>query len=356
MTRPVARPAAVLLALCVAALPGAPLRAQVALTGAGSTFFNPLATRWFSEYQKRTGKRINYQSIGSGGGIRQFTQGTVDFGATDGPMNDKQIAAVQGNVAHLPVTLGAVVITYNLALPPGTVLRLDAPTIADIFLGRIISWNDPRIAALNPGISFPKLDILVTHRSDGSGTTYVFTDFLGKASPEWESRVGHGTAVKWPVGLGGKGNEGVTQQVKQWEGALGYVEFSYARANRLQYASLRNAAGAFVAPSLEGISAAAAGTPLAPDTDFRVSIVNAPAKDAYPIASYVWLLARRDGGDPARAATLRDFLAYAFTPAAQQLGAAIGYAPLPASVMALAAKRAAALGGGSPRAPAAASR
>jgi phosphate transport system substrate-binding protein len=193
----------------------------MALTGAGATFPNPIYTKWFDEYARKTGVKINYQSIGSGGGIRQFTEGTVDFGATDGPMTDSAIAQIGGKVVHLPTVLGAVVVTYNLPALGTTRLRFDAPTIADIFLGKIKRWNDRRIAALNPGVALPDEELIVVHRSDGSGTTYVWTDYLSKISPEWKSRVGTATSVNWPVGLGGKGNEGVTQQVKQVEGTLG---------------------------------------------------------------------------------------------------------------------------------------
>jgi phosphate transport system substrate-binding protein len=202
------------------------------LTGAGATFPNPIYTKWFDAYAKETGVRINYQSIGSGGGIRQFTEGTVDFGATDGPMTDEQIKSVNGNVLHVPTVMGSVVLTYNLAEAGNTKLRLDAPTIADIFLGRLTKWNDRRIAQLNPGAKLPDQDIIVVHRSDGSGTTYVLVDYLSKVSPEWQQKVGKATSVNWPVGLGGKGNEGVTQQVKQSDGAIGYVELIYAISNK----------------------------------------------------------------------------------------------------------------------------
>ncbi len=221
------------------------------LTGAGATFPNPIYTKWFDAYAKETGVRVNYQSIGSGGGIRQFTEGTVDFGATDGPMTDEQIKSVNGNVLHVPTVMGSVVLTYNLAAAGNAKLRLDATTIADIFLGRLTKWNDRRIAQLNPGAKLPDQDIIVVHRSDGSGTTYVFVDYLSKVSPEWEKKVGKATSVNWPVGLGGKGNEGVTQQVKQSDGAIGYVELIYAISNQLPYADVKNAEGEFVEPSLQ---------------------------------------------------------------------------------------------------------
>ena len=234
------------LVLGLVSLLAAQASAQVGLTGAGATFPNPIYTKWFDAYNKKTGVQINYQSIGSGGGIRQFTEGTVDFGASDGPMTDEQIAAVQGKVVHLPTVLGADVLTYNLPSLGATKLKFDGPTIARIYLGQITKWNDKAIAGLNPGVKLPDQDIIVVHRSDGSGTTYIFVDYLSKISPEWKEKVGKATSVNWPVGLGGKGNEGVTQQVKQTEGAIGYVELIYALSNNLAYATVRNAAGAFV--------------------------------------------------------------------------------------------------------------
>ncbi len=210
------------------------------ITGAGATFPNPVYAKWFEAYARQTGVRINYQPIGSGGGIRQFAEGTVDFGATDGPMSDEQIAAVHGNVMHVPTVLGAVVVTYNLPALSSTPLQFDAATLSDIFLGRITRWDDRRIVALNPAVRLPAQDILVVHRSDGSGTTFIFTDYLSKVSPEWKRAVGSATSVNWPIGLGGKGNEGVTQQVKQSEGAIGYVELIYALSNGLPAARLRN--------------------------------------------------------------------------------------------------------------------
>ena len=226
----------------------APAAAQ-SLTGAGATFPNPIYTKWFDAYSKKTGVQINYQSIGSGGGIRQFTEGTVDFGATDGPMNESQIQSLSGNVLHLPTVLGAVVVTYNLPSLGETKLKFDGNVLVEIFLGRVTKWNDPKIAALNPGVKLPNNDLIVVHRSDGSGTTYVFTDFLNKFSREWKDKVGYATSVNWPVGLGGKGNEGVTQQVKQVEGALGYVELIYAISNDLPYAEIKNASGNYINPS-----------------------------------------------------------------------------------------------------------
>lgn len=309
------------------------------LTGAGATFPNPIYSKWFDSYSRATGIQINYQSIGSGAGIRQFTQGTVDFGASDGPMRDAQIEAVAGNVVHIPTVLGAVVITYNLPSLDRTQLVLDGPTIADIYLGKITRWNDPRITALNPRIRLPALDIVVVHRSDGSGTTYVFTDYLAKVSAEWEERVGMATSVRWLTGLGGKGNEGVTAQVKLLEGAIGYVELVYALSNRLHFARVRNAAGNAVLPTLQTVSDAAASADLPPDTDFRVSITNAPGRDAYPIASFTWLLIYADNPDPTKARTIRDFLAWMIGPEAQQQAAEMQYAPLPEPVATLIASR-----------------
>ena len=254
-----------LITIALAALTGAAPAAGQTLTGAGATFPNPIYTKWFDAYNKKTGIQINYQSIGSGGGIRQFTEGTVDFGATDGPMNESQIAAVNANVLHVPTVLGAVVVTYNLPELGDTKLKFDGTTLVDIFMGRINKWNDKRIAALNPGVKLPDLDLIVVHRSDGSGTTYVFTDYLNKFSREWKDKVGFATSVNWPTGLGGKGNEGVTQQVKQVEGALGYVELIYAISNKLPYASIKNATGAFVEPSLVSVTASAASAKLAKD-------------------------------------------------------------------------------------------
>ena len=312
----------------------APLGAQT-LTGAGATFPNPIYTKWFDAYSKQTGVQINYQSIGSGGGIRQFTEGTVDFGATDGPMNESQIAAVNGNVLHVPTVLGAVVVTYNLPSLGDTKLKFDGNVLVDIFMGRVTKWSDKRIAALNPGVKLPDIDLIVVHRSDGSGTTYVFTDFLNKFSREWRDKVGYATSVNWPVGLGGKGNEGVTQQVKQVEGAVGYVELIYAISNKLPYADVKNAAGQFVQPSLESVTAAAAGTKLKADTDFRVSITNAEGAGSYPIASFTWLLVHKDTKDPAKAKLVKDFLTWMITPEAQAMAAELHYSPLPKEVVTL---------------------
>src|SRR3954470_2029548 len=312
----------------------APAAAQ-SLTGAGATFPNPIYTKWFDAYSKKTGVKINYQSIGSGGGIRQFTEGTVDFGASDGPMNESQIQAVNGNLLHVPTVLGAVAVTYNLPSLGETQLKFDGNLLVDIFMGRVTNWNDPKIAALNPGVKLPDLDLIVVHRSDGSGTTYIFTDYLNKFSREWKDKVGYATSVNWPVGLGGKGNEGVTQQVKQTEGAIGYVELIYALSNGLGHGDIKNSAGKFVTPSLASVTAAAASAKLAKDTDFRVSITNAPGESAYPISSFTWLLVRKDNKDAAKGKLIRDFLTWMVTPEAQKMAAELHYAPLPAPVVAL---------------------
>jgi phosphate transport system substrate-binding protein len=313
---------------------GAPADAQ-SLTGAGATFPNPIYTKWFDAYHKQTGVQINYQSIGSGGGIRQFTEGTVDFGASDGPMNESQIAAVNGNVLHVPTVLGAVVVTYNLPSIGDAKLRLDGNALVDIFMGRIVKWNDPKLTKLNPGVKLPDQDLVVVHRSDGSGTSYIFTDFLNKFSREWRDKVGFATSVNWPVGLGGKGNEGVTQQVKQTEGAIGYVELIYALSNGLGFAQIQNSAGKFIEPSLASVSSAAASAKLKPDTDFRVSITNPPGDDAYPIASFTWLLVQKDAKDAAKAKLIKDFLTWMITPEAQKMAEELKYAALPDDVIKL---------------------
>ncbi|HEY3933187.1 MAG TPA: phosphate ABC transporter substrate-binding protein PstS [Gemmatimonadales bacterium] len=309
--------------------------AAQSLTGAGGTFINPLATVWFPAFQKKTGVQINYQSIGSGAGIQQYTQGTVDFGESDGPMTAEQMGAVQGDVIHIPAALGAVVMTWNVPALGSTKLRFDGPTIADIYLGKITKWNDSHIAALNPGVKLPSTDIIVVHRSDGSGTTYIFTDYLSKVSPDWKQKVKFATSVNWPVGLGGKGNEGVTQQVKSVEGTIGYVELIYAVANKLPFADVKNAAGTFVTPSLETTTNAAASAKFPPNTDFRVSITNAPGPDAYPISSFTWFLVRPNMKDAAKAKAMKDFLEWMVTPEAQAMATKLDYAPLPKEVIAL---------------------
>lgn len=319
----------------------------VQLTGAGATFPNPVYSRWFDAFYRATGHQVNYQSVGSGAGIKQYTEGTVDFGATDGPMNAEELDGVNGQVLHIPTVLGAVVLTWNL--PGVDSLRLDPATVADIFLGRITRWNDPKLVALNPGATLPDRDLLVVHRSDGSGTTYIFTDYLGKVSDTWRDSVGVGKAVNWPTGIGGKGNEGVTQQVKQVEGTLGYVELIYAEENHLPAAAVQNAAGEFVRPTLASVSAAAAGVDLPEDTDFRVSITNPQGADAYPIASFTWLLIRPDMADMAQARAIRDFLTWMVGDEAQAIAAELKYAPLPAPIVTLVKQRIAGLtAGGQP--------
>lgn len=334
--------AGLVLALVAGAAEAAPVAAQ-SLTGAGATFPNPIYTKWFDAYNKRTGVEINYQSIGSGGGIRQYTEGTVDFGATDGPMTADQMSAVQGKVLHIPTVLGADVLTYNLAAVGATKLKFDGPTIADIFLGKITKWNDRRIAAANPGVKLPNQDIIVVHRSDGSGTTYIWTDYLSKVSPEWKEKVGNATSVAWPVGLGGKGNEGVTQQVKQTDGAVGYVELIYAISNKLSYALVKNSAGNFVEPTLASVTAAAASAKFEKNTDFRVSITNAPGADAYPVSSFTWFLVHPDTKDPVKGKVLKTFLQWMITDEAQQMASALHYSPLPKPVVALIKERLTAL-------------
>jgi phosphate transport system substrate-binding protein len=306
---------------------------SVDLTGAGATFPYPLYSKWFSDYATKTGVKINYQSIGSGGGIRQFSEQTVDFGATDGPMNDTELAGAKGGaVLHIPTVLGGVVVTYNLPEIKEP-LKLTGTVVANIFLGKITKWNDPAIASLNPGVKLPNQDILVVHRSDGSGTTYVFTDYLTAVSPDWANGPKKGKEVPWPVGLGGKGNEGVSGQVKQTPGALGYVELAYAKQNGLPSALIKNAAGNFVAPSTETITAAAqsAAQNLPANTDYRISIVNAPGANTYPISSFTWILAYRNQADAAKGKKLVDFLRWALTDGEKE-ATALNYAPLPESM------------------------
>jgi phosphate transport system substrate-binding protein len=300
------------------------------LTGAGATFPYPLYSKWFDAYATKTGVKINYQSIGSGGGIRQLSEQTVDFGATDAPMSDAELGKAKGGaVLHFPTALGAVVVIYNLP-EVTTPLKLTGEVLAAVYQGQITKWNDPRIASLNAGVALPATDILVVHRSDGSGTSYVFTDYLASVSPAWAAKPGKGKEVQWPVGLGAKGNEGVAGQVKQTPGALGYAELVYATQNELATASLKNAAGEFVAPSIASVTAAAAGasSKLPSSTDYRVSIVNAPGAGVYPISSFTWLLVYQKQADAAKGKKLTDFLRWALTEG-QGMEAALDYAPLP---------------------------
>jgi phosphate transport system substrate-binding protein len=311
--------------------------AQTQLTGAGATFPYPVYSKWFDEYRKlHSDVQINYQSIGSGGGIRQVTEGTVDFGATDGPMTDQQLAdfrAKRGfDVLHFPTALGAVVPVYNLPGVSGS-LRFTPEALAGLFLGTITRWNDPAIAGPNPDVRLPAADVVIVHRSDGSGTTYVWTDFLSGVSPAWQQRVGRSTSVNWPVGLGARGNEGVSGLVKQTRGALGYVELIYAVQNRIPHGSVRNPAGVFVRASLASVSAAAAGAAAQMPDDFRVSITNAPGRDAFPISSFTWLLVPARVADPVKRKVLTDFLAWMLADG-QKLAEALGYAKLPPEVIA----------------------
>jgi len=310
--------------------------AGVDLNGAGATFPYPIYSKWVSDYQQATGIKINYQSKGSGAGIKQLQDGIVDFGASDAPMTDEQIAAAKhGAVLHFPTVIGAVVVTYNVPSVT-TPLRLNGATIAEIFMGQITKWNDARIAALNPNVKLPSDDILVVHRTDGSGTTFIFTDYLSAASKKWTEEAGgpgRGKEVKWPVGLGGQGNEGVAGQVKQTPGSIGYVELAYAKQNGLPVAHVGNSAGNFVEPTIASITAAAEGatTALKPDADYRISIVNGPGADAYPISSLTWLLVYQTPPDPVKGKKLVDFMRWMYT-TGQQSAAALDYAPLPAAM------------------------
>ncbi|MGE5247145.1 MAG: phosphate ABC transporter substrate-binding protein PstS [Verrucomicrobiota bacterium] len=317
-------------AMSFAAVPQA--SAELAINGAGATFPYPLYSKWFYEYSNANpGVKFNYQSIGSGGGVKQITAGTVDFGASDAPMTDQEMAKLPGAILHLPMAMGAVAVVYHLeGVGPG--LRLTQDVLADIFLGKITKWNDPKIAEWNKGVKLPPADIVVAHRSDGSGTTDIFTNYLSTVNPEWRAKVGRGKAVQWPVGLGGKGNEGVAGVVQQTPGAIGYVELAYARQNKMAVASLRNRDGQFVAPTLEATSAAAAGAAKTMPADYRVSIVDAPGKDAYPIAGLTWLLVYKDQMDPAKGKALVQFLKWAIHDG-QKMEPALDYAPLPKAVV-----------------------
>jgi len=304
--------------------------AQTTLNGAGATFPYPIYSKWFSEYnKKRPDVQINYQSIGSGGGIRQVIAGTVDFGATDGPMSDSQMSQAKSKILHIPTVLGAVVPAYNV---PGisAELKFTPEVLAGIFLGRISNWNDAAIAKANPGVNLPNQPIVVVHRSDGSGTTFVWTDYLSKVSTDWLRAVGRGTSVRWPVGLGAKGNEGVAGMIRQLEGSVGYIELIYAENNKIKYGSVKNAAGEFVRPSLQSTSSAAASVKNMP-ADFRVSITNPPGKDAYPIASFTWLLIPTQSKDAARGKIIVEFLNWMLADG-QQLATQLTYAPLPKEV------------------------
>jgi phosphate transport system substrate-binding protein len=320
----------VLLFVCV--LLALPVVGQTTLNGAGASFPNPMYSKWFSEYGKsHSGVQINYQPIGSGGGIRQVTAGTVDFGASDMPMTDKQLQDAKFKILNIPTVLGAVVPAYNIPGVTGEV-KFTPDALAGIFLGKVSKWNDKAITSANPGVNFPDTNIIVVHRSDGSGTSFIWTDFLSKVSPEWKSQVGSDTSVKWPIGMGGKNNEGVAGLIRQLSGSIGYVELIYAVANNIPYGSVRNSSGTFVKASLESVTAAAASAPKMPP-DFRVSITNAPGKDAYPISSFTWLLIPAPAKDPAKGKILSDFLNWMVADG-QKMTAALLYAPLPDNVVA----------------------
>jgi phosphate transport system substrate-binding protein len=316
--------------LCLAL--SVPAFAQTTLNGAGATFPYPMYSKWFSKYHDaHPDIQFNYQSIGSGGGIRQVLAGTVDFGASDGPMTDEQLAQAKTKILHVPTVLGAVIPAYNVSGVSGEI-KFTPDVLAGIFLGKITNWNDKGIASANPGVNFPKDEpIVVIHRSDGSGTTFIFTDYLSKVSSDWQSQAGKGTSVKWPVGLGGKGNEGVAGMIRQMQGSIGYIELIYAVQNKITYGTVRNASGAFVKASLDSVTAAAASVKSMP-ADFRVSITNAPGKDAYPISSFTWLLIPAQSKDAAKGKIIADFLNW-MVDDGQKMTADLTYAPLPASVV-----------------------
>ncbi len=315
--------------------------AQLKLNGAGATFPYVIYSKWFDVYHQKTGIEFNYQSIGSGGGVKQVIEGTVDFGATDGPMSDDQLKAVKGkqgmDVLHIPTVMGAVAVTYNLP-EAGKDLKLTPEVLAGIFLGEITMWNDAKIAAINEGKTLPEEGIIVAHRSDGSGTTYIFSDYLAKVSKAWNDKVGSGKSLKWPVGLGGKGNEGVAGIVKQSEGSIGYVEIAYAVKNKLPYVALQNRAGDYVLPTFEAVSAAAAGAIKEMPDDLRVSITNADGKGAYPISGFTWLLVYAPMKDNTKRKAMGDFLTWAMTEG-QSYAKDLYYAPLPAEVVKLCEKK-----------------
>jgi len=302
--------------------------AQLLINGAGATFPQPIYTKWFDEYAKvDPSVRFNYQGIGSGGGQKQILAETVDFGASDGPMSDENLAKAPRTLWHIPTVAGADVITYNL--PGNPKLKLDGATLAAIFLGQVTKWNDPAIAGQNSGVTLPDQDIVVVHRSDGSGTTFIFVDYLSHVSAEWKAKVGTNTAVDWPTGLGGKGNAGVAGQIKQSPGAIGYVELAYAKQNQLPYADIKNASGRYITPSIDSVVEALA-TAVVP-ADFRFSMVNPPGLNAYPIAGTTWLLVYEQQKDAVKGKKLVEFLKWAYRDG-EKMAAALDYAPLPASV------------------------
>jgi phosphate transport system substrate-binding protein len=312
-------------------------QATLSINGAGATFPNPMYSKWFDDYHKKHSDiEINYQSIGSGGGIKQVTEGTVDFGASDGPMNDEQLKAFQDKhgfpILHFPTVLGADVPTYNISGVTGE-LNFTPEALAAIFLGKVTKWNDPLIADANKGINLPGNDIVVVHRSDGSGTTYIWTDYLSKVSDEWKTKVGKGTSVNWPKGLGGKGNEGVAGLIKQTPNAFGYVELIYAIQNKMPYGKVKNSSGQFIKADLAGVTAAAAGAAKSMPDDFRVSITDAPGKAAYPISSFTWLLIPSKFSDASKRDAIKGFLKWMLTDGQNEVEA-LSYAKLPKEVVA----------------------
>ncbi len=328
-TRPLAQ-LSVALVVSVAAITVAAQSIQI--NGAGATFPYPIYSKWFSEYNKlKPNVQINYQSIGSGGGIRQITNQTVFFGATDGPMTEDQLLAAPGRILHFPTVLGADVPVYNI---PGVEadLKFTGPVLADIFLGKLTKWNDPALAKLNPGVQLPGTDITVVHRSDGSGTTYIWVDYLAKVSPEWKQKVGVATSVNWPTGVGGKGNEGVAGLVRQTPGSIGYVELIYALQSKIKYGAVQNAAGEFIAANVQSVTTAAAAAAGAMPKDFRVSITNAPGKGVYPVASFTWLLLYENPKDKQQARIFVDFMKWMLADG-QKFASELGYAPLPDAVV-----------------------
>jgi phosphate transport system substrate-binding protein len=305
---------------------------QILLNAAGATFPYPIYSKWFDLYHQTHGNvQINYQSIGSGGGIRQLLDKTVDFGASDGPMNDDQLKQASVPILHFPTVLGAAVPSYNLPGVQGD-LNFTPEALAGIFLGKVATWNDPAIASANPGVKLPKDDIVVVHRSDGSGTTYIWTDYLSKVSPDWEKKAGKGTSVNWPVGLGGKGNEGVSALIQQTPGSIGYIELIFAVQNKLPYGKVKNSSGAFIKADLASVSAAAAAAAKSMPDDFRVSITNPAGKDAFPISSFTWLLIPSKFSDPTKRDTVKDFLKWMMTDG-QQYCEPLAYAKLPKEVV-----------------------
>jgi phosphate transport system substrate-binding protein len=323
------KPAHFALLATLAALGASAASAQMLINGAGATFPQQIYTKWFDEYQKvDPSVRFNYQGIGSGGGQKQILAETVDFGASDGPMSDENLAKAPRTLWHIPTVAGAVAVSYNLEGNPQ--VSLDGPTLAAIFLGTINKWNDPAIAGQNPELKLPADDIVVVHRSDGSGTSFIFTDYLSNVSPDWKQKVGKGTSVSWPVGLGGKGNAGVAGQIKQTPGAIGYVELAYAHQNKLPFASMKNAAGAYMAPTLDSVTAALAAATI--PEDFRFSMVNSPGPAAYPICGATWLLVYAEQKDHVKGEKLVQFLKWAYSDG-EKFAAGLDYAPLPDAVL-----------------------